>query len=187
MVKVGFICEGDCEKFMLDSEAFQQILVKNNIQFIGAINAAGNGNLLPKYLESFREVLKAKGAEKIIIVADLETDPCFTTAKARIAASPEDVVVIVRKQFEAWILADNNLMQFLTKELGYSFETPENEQVPFQAIREIVQLKTGQGVGPTKTIFCKRAIRWGFSIENAAKHPNCPSANYFLNQLVALS
>lgn len=187
MVKVGFICEGDCEKFMLDSPAFQQILVDNNIQFVTAINAAGNGNLLPKYLENYRSLLKAQGAEKIFIIADLETDPCFTTAKSRIGALSGEIVVIARKQFEAWILADNNLMEFLTKEPGSSFEFPENEEVPFQTIRKIVLEKAGQGVGTTKTIFSKRAIHWGFSIENAAKHPNCPSANYFLNQLVALS
>lgn len=187
MVKVGFICEGDCEKLMLDSEAFQQILNKNNIQFVRTINANGNGNLLPKYLERFRNSLKADGVEKIFIITDLDTAPCYATIKSRIDTPPEDIVVIARKQFEAWILADINLMQFLTKEDGYSFEFPENELVPFQTIKKTVQLKTGQGIGPTKTIFCKRAIRWGFSIENAAKHPNCPSANYFLNQLVALS
>ena len=46
MVKVGFICEGATEKIIVESVNFKNFLKENNLEFIRAIDANGNGNLL---------------------------------------------------------------------------------------------------------------------------------------------
>lgn len=63
---------------------------------------------------------------------------------------------------------------------------PENEDQPFETIRKLFVDKTGRGVG-TKHILATRMIKYGFTIEQAAQHPNCPSAHYFLHKLQSLS
>jgi predicted regulator of Ras-like GTPase activity (Roadblock/LC7/MglB family) len=52
MVKVGFICEGETEKLIIESEAFKILLLKAGLQLILAIDAEGNGNLLPQILKN---------------------------------------------------------------------------------------------------------------------------------------
>ena len=57
----------------------------------------------------------------------------------------------------------------------------ETPKLPWDRISEIVK-ETGSARGPGgKVGFAKRMItHWGFSIENAALHPNCPSAKNFV-------
>jgi hypothetical protein len=187
MVALGFICEGDCEKLIIESEAFKTLLTGYDLRMIHAINAKGNGNLLPKHIGSYIAVLEAAGAERIFIVADLESDPCVTEAKRRIGARPADIVIVARKQLEAWILADTAVMRKILDDPAFSFEFPEREAIPFETIHHLMLVKRGRGVGGNKVKLCQRAINLGFSIKNAANHPNCPSAAYFINKLTTIS
>ena len=86
MVKIGFICEGETEKIIVESENFQQFLLQNNFEFVNAIDATGNGNLLPKNIQPFIKILKDDGAEIIFILTDLDIDKCITNTKERINA-----------------------------------------------------------------------------------------------------
>jgi hypothetical protein len=185
MVKVGFICEGETEKIIVNSTDFKNILASNNLQLVKAIDATGNGNLLPKNITPFIESLKDDGAEKIFILTDLDKDVCITKTKERINA-PETVVVIISiKQIEAWFLADSfTLSKVFGKE--YKFDFPENENYPREKLKEIFITKTGRGIGDSKPKFAKRFLNEGFSILNAAVHPNCNSAKYLLNKLSSL-
>jgi hypothetical protein len=182
MVKVGFICEGETEKIIVDSTDFKNILALHNLQLVNAIDATGNGNLLPKNITPFIELLKDDGAEKIFILTDLDEDVCITKTKERIHA-PETVVVIISvKQIEAWFLADSaTLSKVFGKE--YQFDFPEKENYPREKLREIFIAETGRGIGDSKPRFAKRFLNEGFSILNAANHPNCNSAKYLLNKL----
>ncbi len=182
MVKVGFICEGETEKIIVDSTNFKNILALNNLQLVNAIDATGNGNLLPKNITPFIESLKDDGAEKIFILTDLDEDLCITKTKERINA-PETVIVIISvKQVESWFLADSiTLSKVFGKE--YKFDFPENENSPREKLREIFVVETGRGIGPSKPGFAKRILKEGFSVLNAAAHPNCNSAKYLLSKL----
>jgi predicted ATP-dependent endonuclease of OLD family len=182
MVKVGFICEGETEKIIVNSVDFKNILGLNNLQLVNAIDATGSGNLLPKYITPFIESLKDDGAEKIFILTDLDEDACITKTKERINAPETVVVVISVKQIESWFLADSaTLSKVFGKE--YQFGLPENENYPIEKLREIFIAETGRGIGDSKPRFAKRFINEGFSILNAANHPNCNSARYLLNKL----
>jgi hypothetical protein len=182
MVKVGFICEGETEKIIVDSADFKNILKLHNLQLVNAIDATGNGNLLPKNIIPFIESLKDDGAEKIFILTDLDEDVCITKTKERIKA-PETVIVIISvKQIEAWFLADSiTLLKIFAKEFYFNF--PEAENTPREKLREIFINETGRGFGDGKPRFAKWIIKEGFSVSNAANHPNCNSAKYLMDKL----
>jgi len=46
---------------------------------------------------------------------------------------------------------------------------------------------TGKGLSKRRNLHAKYLINEGFSIENVAKHPNCPSAKYFLKKFSELN
>ena len=48
---------------------------------------------------------------------------------------------------------------------------------------KIIELNNGKGFGGSKPRLAMKMKSNGFSIQNAAAHPNCPSALYFLNKL----
>lgn len=183
MVKIGFICEGETEKIIVQSESFHTFLLENNLELVNAIDATGNGNLLPKNIQPFIEILEDDGAELIFIVTDLDTDKCITKTKERINA-PEDIVVIISiHQIEAWFLADSKTLSSIFKS-NFIFTNPETEIYPREKLKEIFLEKTGRGIGESKPALAKRMIRQGFSVLNAAQHVNCNAAKYFVNALI---
>lgn len=184
MVKIGFIVEGDSEKLILESESFRNYLRANNIEFVDFIaNAEGGGNLLPQNLDKYTQVLKDQGATRFIILTDLENDPCIEEAKKRISAPDTHKVVIARKAIEAWYLADETLMTKLLKK-KFKHASPETTaQMPYSELKNAFLDHTGRGINTSKPLVAKRMIREGFTIENASKHENCPSAKYFLSKL----
>ena len=185
MVKIGFICEGETEKLIIESENFQTYLHKNNLALVNAIDATGNGNLLPKNIQPFIEILKDDGAEIIFILTDLDRDKCITKTKERINA-PEDIVVIISvQQIEAWFLADSNTLSAIFK-CRYVYDNPEKEIYPGKKLKEIFIEKTGRGNMESKPRFAKWMIKQGFSILSAAQHSNCNSAKYFINAFVKI-
>ena len=184
MVKVGFVCEGDVEKILIESINFQNFLRKLNIECVKPIiNATGKDNLLPHRMAEHRENIISKGAEKIIIITDLDDNVCLTITKNRIQPNENEIVIISVKQIESWFLADSETMSNFCGQ-DFFFEFPENENIPYETIRKELFRITGRGYGRNaKLRFADKFIRSSFSIENAAKHPNCPSAKYFINKL----
>ncbi|CAN5423623.1 hypothetical protein BH09BAC4_BH09BAC4_27540 [soil metagenome] len=186
MVKVGFICEGDTERKIIESVAFQQTLTSLGLICIKPIeDADGNGNLLPHNIEPIREKLFAAGANIIFVMTDLDKDANILVTKQRISELPNQIIIIAVKAVEAWFLADSVLLSGLMSS-DIHIDYPENEEQPFETIRQLFLSKTGRGVG-TKHILATRFIKYGFTIEKAAQHPNCPSAHYFLTKLQTLA
>ncbi len=186
MVKVGFICEGDTEKLVIESAKFQELLKQLDIDCVSpVIDAKGNGNLLPENIEPFRTILIKNGAEKIFVLTDLDQDSCITQTRNRITEKESQEIIVSVKEIEAWFLADSITMSSLLKE-NFRAEQPEFESDPFYKIKTLAQEKTSRGTG-TKPKLAKRFIGLGFSIENAANHPNCPSAKYFIEKLKSVT
>jgi len=192
MVKVGFICEGACEKIIVESEAFQGLLQRLNIECIlPIIDAKGNGNLLPKYIHIYLDILKKAGAEKFVVLTDLDADACITVTKNRITENGtqiiENAIIIVAiKQLEAWYLADDMMMSNLLKK-NYCEENSEHIDNPIETLSTLHLTHIGRGLGSDKPKIATKVLKTGFSIENAAKHPKCKSAAYFLNKLSEIS
>ena len=187
MVRLGFIVEGETEKIILEQSDFFDFLREHNIAFIkDVINANGNGNLLPHNISKHAQILSAKGATHIFVLTDQDQDKCVTLTKQRVAALPDHYVIIAVKQVEAWFLADSVAMQQYLSVDEFYFDDPELEVDPFKTIGALRMRHRQRGI-PSKITLAKTLIQtFGFSIKNAAKHPNCHSIHYFIRQLFAV-
>ena len=190
MVTVGFIVEGDTEKILIESKQFRGWCNRIGIRVLRpVINAKGGGNLLPKYLDNYIICLSSKETpDKIVVLTDLEEEPSVELVQRRVLASHVceriDVVFVAVKSLEAWFLADDLAM---TRWLGLSkrFHEANPEQTPktpWDRLRTIAKSLGKRGPGH-KLRFVRRMLRFGFSIEEAARHPNCASVRHFCEML----
>ncbi|WP_338876617.1 hypothetical protein WBJ53_13265 [Spirosoma sp. SC4-14] len=162
------------------------MLQKAGLQCIFPVeDADGNGNLLPHNLGEKRETLKKAGADAVVILTDLDEDSCITRTRQRIGDFPNQHIIVAIREAEAWFLADSATLSALLGKTAY-FEYPEQEPEPFETIRRLFLKETGRGVG-TKPILARRMLKYGFTVEKAAQHPNCPSAHYFLTKLQTIA
>jgi len=186
MVNVGFICEGDSEKIILESPQFLDYIYSLNLNCIQpVINVGGGNNLLPKHLWEHTQKLKNNGADYIIILSDLDEDRCITATKERIQPLDDQQVIVAVQQLEAWFLAD---YEAISKALKFKliYDNPEELTNPFQYIREQAIENIGRGIG-SKVLFTKRMLKSGFEISKAAENHNCASAKYFVDKLENLA
>ena len=186
MVRIGFICEGDTEVKLVKSTEFQQWLRQIGLSCVLPIqDAEGNGNLLPHNIDTQRNTLFNAGAEAIIVLTDLDEESSVDVVQKRIGTYTQQHLIVSVRQLEAWFLADTQTIGTLLGE-PFTFDQPEAEAEPFETIRQLFIAKTGRGVG-TKPILIRRMLKYGFSIQRAAAHPNCPSAQSFLDTLTTLA
>ncbi len=190
MVKIGFLVEGDTEKKIIRSQIFNEFLASNNLEAIPTLfPAKGNmGKDVFKNLDkinSLIEILKEKGAEHIFVIRDLEDLECVILARNEINSESVQKV-IVEKTIESWFLADTEALQKVFSSDNIIVEFPEKVKNPFNELKQISKEKENRGISD-KLIFAARMLNNGFSIENAAKHPNCDSAKYFIKKLKSLS
>lgn len=154
-----------------------------NIQLVLVIDGKGGELNSVTLLNSKKAILKDAGANKIIILTDLDELPDFTTKKSQLDLSEIEAVIISRKAFEAWFLAETSCIRIAINLPDYFCDNPEEISDPFDEIKRLViQFRKGRGYG-SKPLLAKKMNTLGFDIELAAKHPNSPSALYFLNKL----
>jgi len=185
MVKIAFIVEDDVEKIIVE-ECFIKSgwLQKRGIKAISpVINVKGGGNLCPRNISTYIELAKTNNPDKIIILTDLECDPCIEKTKERLGDCDICITIISRKSFEAWFLADDNLLQGMTNGNFKHFDYPEQTtNMPFDDFKNLILTHTGCGSGD-KIRTAKKVAKSGFDIENSANHPHCQSAKYFIDQI----
>ncbi|MBN2824713.1 MAG: hypothetical protein JXQ76_05275 [Campylobacterales bacterium] len=189
MVKVAFLVEGKVEKILIDYLANKGWFEKLNIIQVGpTIDAKGSGNICPKNIPMFIEQIMTHNPDKIIILTDLECDPCVAETKKRLGDCENCIVILAKKAVEAWFLADDNVVSQLTRGKIRHYDNPERTtDMPFEELKQLALKHTDSGVG-TKVSLCKKVLKkYNFQIENAANHPNCDSARYFLTKLTQLS
>ncbi|WP_170139453.1 DUF4276 family protein [Larkinella arboricola] len=169
----------------MKSDAFQSLLTALGLECTeSVIDAAGAGNLLPQNIEHFRQRLIDSGAEHIFILTDLDDQACITLTRERITERPNQTIIVAVKEIESWFLADSETISKLLKS-DFSSETPEAQHNPYDFIKKLMLKRTGAGCG-SKVNLANKMTRRGFSVEKAAQHPHCPSANYFLTKLQSL-
>ena len=106
--------------------------------------------------------------------------------KKRLGNCSSCSIVLAKKSLEAWFLADDEILKFLTSNKVQNYEYPENtEQMPYDTLKKILLEHTQRGTG-SKVMFVKRVLKNGFDIERAALHPNCHSAKYFVDKITDL-
>ena len=187
MVKLGFIVEGDAEKIILDSEPAKQLFSKNNISIVGIFAAEGEGNFKveSERIKRFVQVLNDRKADQIIIWTDLENDPCITFTLESIHKFDErkQINLISVKALESWFLADSKTLSKIFGQEAYYDNPEELVTDPFMEIKNLFMKYTGRGISKSKNRLAHKMIRNGFSIQNAARHPKCRSARYFIDKL----
>ena len=188
MVKLGIIAEGDTETtFLKYNKKFQLLLNELNIELVSVIDGKGGELHSDSLLNSKKAILKDEGANKIIILTDLDELPDFETKKSQLDLSDIDEVVISKKAFEAWFLADTNTIKVAIESPDYFCKSPEEISNPFEEIKRLaIQFRNGRGYG-SKPLLAKKMNALDFNIENAANHHNCPTAKYFINKLRLIS
>ena len=195
MVKVGFITEGHTEKIIIKSDAFQEFLTQNGLLFTHeVIVAEGNNNLTESKAASNVAILRDKGVEIIFILRDVDDALCVVDARNKVMQASDIQPCVAVKAMEAWFLADTKAMRSIIEKSDFHEEFPETIDNPFERINILSrefrnQKRRGnqeRGVSDKK-ILARNMLRCHFSIENAANHPNCPSAKYFIEKLKSVS
>ncbi len=190
MVKVGFLVEGDTEKKIILSDNFKAFCRLNNIEVLPSIfppkGKRGKDIFKDKEkIEAFVKILQDNGAEYIFVIRDLEDLPSIIDARNEIA-SDEVKKIIVVKAIESWFLADTKAIASYFEQDSFYHDSPESVEKPFDFLKQqSIEIKK-RGISD-KLIFAGIMLKNGFSIENAANHPNCPSAKYFIKKLESLN
>jgi len=189
VVKIGFVVEGDTEKLLIESTNFRNWATQHNIEIgIPVINARGGGNLCAKNIEKYIDTcLTQVQPDKLVVLTDLECEPCIIQVKQRIGDERVTKIFVARKAIEAWFLADTEAMCSWLENPEFSENFPEETvAMPWERLREVGKTyhRRKRGVGNSKPMFAGKLIKtFHFSIEQAAAHPNCQSATYFLEKL----
>jgi len=184
MVDIGFLVEGETEEILINHLKNIDWFEQFGINIVSVINLKGNGNFCAKNIEKFIIQAKAFEPKHIILLTDLECDPCIEKTKERLGDCSDCITIIARKAIESWILADTNLMQTITNNKEFIYNTPETTStMPFDEIVSVLKDNNAKGTGPSKPRFLKRVIKQGFDIDSANQHLNIPSLNYFIDKL----
>ncbi len=189
MVKIGFIVEGDTEKIIIESAAFNAWLTAQNISLCHpVIDAKGGGNLLPQNIGAMISTLRSKQVDYIVILTDLEDEASPAVVRSRIGSADTPHIFVAVKAIEAWFLADTLALQ---KWLGINdiVEDKPEETIgkPWDRLKELAQHHQKPGPGGSKPNFAKKMTKhFGFTTATAAQHPHCPSVKEFCDSLIVL-
>ena len=95
-------------------------------------------------------------------------------------------VFISVKAIEAWFLADSKALSKWLKKNSISVDYPElTIDLPWERLKEIAKENKARDPEHSKPNFAKKYINhFGFSVEVASQHSNCPSAKEFYDKLV---
>ena len=191
MVTVGFVVEGASEKRLVESELFRKWLREDcNLEVVDpVVDAAGNGNMCSRNIETFvKNLRRSANPNMVVVLADLDPDtcaPCVQKRKEIIGCQGIDLVAIAKKAMESWFLADTKAMRQWLGDGAFCETHPETlAEMPWDRLKK---LRTKQNRGPgSKLSFARKFIRdHGFDVRQAARHSQCPSAHYFVERLCA--
>ena len=193
MVTVGFVVEGASEKRLVESGLFRKWLREDcNLEVVDpVVDAAGGGNMCSRNIGTFVKNLRTEAnPDKVVVLADLDPEecaPCVQERKKIIGSQDIDLVAIARKAMESWFLADTEAMRRWLGDSTFCEPTPETlAEMPWDRLKELRDEK-GRGPGSNRLVFARKFIRdHGFDVRQAARHAQCPSANYFVKRLCAL-
>lgn len=195
MVKrVGFIYDGETEEVIIKSEMFDNYLTSIGLRSVGKLKYKS------KKIAAYSNILNKKGAEKVIIITDMEQSPCFIEVFERY--KEEDLeeyhkIIVVKRMGEAWLLADTNTLKGILR-IGRDRafngnNNPEAETNPHRKIYELLTRhanRTGNKKKAvkftSKPLLAKKFLDNGFTMDAAIEHPNCRSVKYFDDYLRSL-
>jgi hypothetical protein len=187
VVKLGIICEGESEPTILDTAEFRNFLGQFEIELVGVVGAGGKKEYEAERIQKHRLILLDRGATAILVLVDLDKDVCITFTKEAVTQYPDQKIVVAVKEWENWYLADSQTLSgFVGQETV--IQLPEQDEDPVTTIIGLAIASKQIKRFPKSKVRLAQAMRNnGFTIEKAARHPNCPSAQYFLSTLQILA
>src|SRR5262249_2401722 len=142
---------------------------------------------IERKVKGWVETLKDKGASFIFFLIDFDnSDPCFTQFKSKVYHYTKNIIIIAKQVLEAWYLADHKALSAYLQQNILQVSQPESFLSPFEEIKRLKLHCQNRGIADKKFL-TKDMIRSGFTLANAATHPQCLSAQYFLSKLNALN
>lgn len=186
MVKIGLLVEGHCEEMILSSDAFTRFLTDCGLKLVDRIiNVRGKNNLNTSVAHSQAQILRDQGAQWIVVLRDLDELENKEAARKEVIDGDDVLVYVAIKELEAWFLADSETISKIFK-TNFFHEWPEQEVKPIDHLKALSMRYRDRGIDD-KRKFTNLMLNNGFTVENAANHPNCPSARYFLDKLKTLA
>ncbi len=181
MVKVGFIVDGETELTLFNSKKIKEQLGRDfNIQVVGVRKYSGGD------IERQTNCLITKGAEKVIVLKDLEQlsdkEALLRQIQQKDTLTNDNILVVVKRMIEAWFLADTNALQNINANIN-RIHNPENIQNPYHKLKMILGQVNKHYKRKTKVQLADLFIDKEFSFGNAAKHPQCHSVREFVDIL----
>jgi hypothetical protein len=73
---------------------------------------------------------------------------------------------------------------------SFYFADPEADKEPFETINQLLTKHIGRGIGKKragKIKLVNKLLENGLDLSQAAAHGNCPSAKYFLKELIEIA
>ncbi len=189
MVKLGFIVEGDSEKIMVESPAFQTWAEAQGLEICSpVINAKGGGNLLPHHMEPMVAQLARSEPDHIVVLTDLEDAPDIAAVRARVTETHTRLIFVAVKALEAWFLADTEAMRSWLGLPAFHEPAPEaTPGMPWDHLKAVAKAHGARGPG-NKVIFAKKFCgQHQYQVARSAAHGACPSAKVFHDELIGLA
>jgi len=186
MVNVGFIVEGWTDKIVVESTNFREWLESVDLCLVKPVVVSEGIDAMKSSTLSTLLRKQSDHVDRIVLLVDLDPDhriTCITERKTLIGSCGVDLVVVARTAIESWFLADTEAMRCWTGNAEFYETCPEATPTPWKRLKEV----GNRGPGRAKPAFVRRFTRQhGFAIDRAAKHPCCPSAQYFVERVTAL-
>jgi hypothetical protein len=185
MVKIAFVVEGDCEMVMVNSRAFQEWCARNDLHVVAVMNAGGGGVFQPGHVPKLAALCRVQGADRVVLLVDLEDAPCITMRKTSLGAPVAglDVIVIAVRAFESWLLADSRALSSWLKQRTDIPDPEDRSTHPWERLKELARAVGARGPGSSHLQFARKMMdEHGFDVAAAAQHPACPSAAYLLRR-----
>jgi hypothetical protein len=189
VVRLGFIVEGDSEKILVESPAFQRWAQEQGLEICSpVINAKGGGNLLPHHMAPMLAQLARSDPDHIVVLTDLEDAPDASAVKARITETHTKFIFVAVKALEAWFLADTEAMRSWLGQPTFHEPAPEaTPGMPWDHLKAVARANGTRGPG-SKVIFAKKFCgQHQYQVARSAAHEACPSAKEFHDELIRLA
>ena len=185
-MNVGFLCEGQTEQKIVDSQKFKLFVKSLTINHVGTVNTKGNGKLLPKFLPQYNKQMERMGAWRIFILTDSDKK---TIKQIYDIIKPDEklhILIISVKKVESWFLSNEEALKAITgityaeyrkykKKLSENVEELGN---PYKQLEDIFTKKTDL-LDISKLGIAQEMIDNNFDIQKS----NCESAKYFVEKL----
>lgn len=178
MRKIAVVVEGASDEVfwekVLNREFAQQCRFK-------VLNRKGRTRVIQSAAD-FVDSCRRGGYASIFFLVDLDDSPCaaavrglFAESVRQAASAVEERVVhicIARREFEAWMLADEEALRAVLPNCGYHCEEPTDSIGAASKLTELLQTDRGAAVGFRKPAFARelapyfsrqRAIQWSRS------------------------